>query len=138
MADVKALAGDERGALRGGGGDNGVERKRRLVGGRALLSAGEDKEAIEQPVDVIELVAQPVAEVHHVRRGGPGLGQRDIEPDSHGGVRGAQLVRGVGDELALGLERPVQAAEQVVEGVGQLLELVVGAAEVEPFVQVGG
>ena len=94
-----------------------VERKRRRVRGRALLSAGEGEEALEQPVDVIELVAQPVAEVRHVRRRGPGLGQRDIEPDSHGGERGAQLVRGVGDELALGLERPLQAAEQVVEGV---------------------
>ena len=41
--------------------------------------------------------------------------------------RVAQLVGCLVDELALALERVVDAAEHVVERVGQLLELVVGA-----------
>ena len=53
------------------------------------------------------------------------------------GQRGAQLVRGVGDEPALGVEGDVEPGQHVVEGVGQLLELVVGALEVDPLVGQG-
>ena len=42
---------------------------------------------------------------------------------------------GVGHETALGLEGGVQPAEHLVEGVGQLLELVLGPLEVDPLVQ---
>jgi hypothetical protein len=44
----------------------------------------------------------------------------------------------VGDELALELKRALQAGEQLVEGIAELLELVVGPAEVQPLVEVGG
>jgi len=49
-------------------------------------------------------------------------------------------VGGVGDESALAVEGVVEALEHDVEGVGQLLELVVWAVEGEAFVQaaVGG
>ena len=52
--------------------------------------------------------------------------------------RRAQLVGGVGDELALERKRALQPAKQLVEGVCELLELVVGAGEVQALVQVGG
>ena len=48
---------------------------------------------------------------------------------------GAELVGGVGDELALGLERGLEPGEQAVEGVPEFLELVVGALEREAFIQ---
>ena len=41
--------------------------------------------------------------------------------------RGAQLVGGAGDEVALGGERGLQPGQQPVEGVGELAELVVAA-----------
>jgi hypothetical protein len=44
-------------------------------------------------------------------------------------------VGGVGHEPALGLEGGVEAAEHLVEGVGQLLELVLRPLEVDPLVQ---
>ena len=55
---------------------------------------------------------------------GLGLGQRDVERGPHRGQRGAQLVRGVGDEPALRGERVLQPLEQPVDGVAEFLELV--------------
>ena len=68
----------------------------------------------------------------------PGFGHRHVERGPHSGERCAQLVRGVGDELALERERALEPVEQLVEGVCELLELVVGAGEVQALVQVGG
>ena len=56
------------------------------------------------------------------------VGERDLEVGADHGQRVAQLVRRLLDELALALEGLVEAAEHVVEGVGQLVELVVGPA----------
>jgi hypothetical protein len=47
-------------------------------------------------------------------------------------------VGGVGDELALGGEGGVQAGQHGVEGVAELLELVVGAGQLDAARQVGG
>ena len=44
---------------------------------------------------------------------------------------------GVGDEVSLSLERRVESAEQLVEGVPEFLELVLWAIEGEALVQVG-
>jgi hypothetical protein len=52
------------------------------------------------------------------------------------GERGAQLVRGVGDELALGVECGLQPGEQAVDGVGEVLELVARAGHGQPLLQV--
>src|SRR6185437_9157621 len=68
-----------------------------------------------------------------VRRG------RVAEGDLHQGAlaceRASELVRGVGDEVALRLERGLETREEIVERVPELLELVVGAAEGQPLVQ---
>ena len=45
---------------------------------------------------------------------------------------------GVGDEVSLRLERSVEPPEQVIEGVAEPLELVVGAVEGEALSQAGG
>ena len=47
-------------------------------------------------------------------------------------------MRGVGDESPLGFEGSLQPAEQLVEGVAELVKLVVGSLERESLVQVGG
>ena len=61
--------------------------------------------------------------------GGARIGQGDLADDPLAGQRGAQFVRGVGNELALGPERCFQPREQPVEGVAEFLELVVRAAQ---------
>ena len=45
---------------------------------------------------------------------------------------------GIGDEVPLGLEGGVEAGEEVVEGVAELFELLVGVVEREPLVEVAG
>jgi hypothetical protein len=60
----------------------------------------------------------------------------DLEHGPSECERGAQFVGGVGDEAALGLERGFQPGEQVVDGVGEASQLVVGAAQRQAFVQV--
>ena len=80
------------------------ERHRRLVAERTLLGLGEGEEALEQPVDVVEFVPEPVAEVDDVPGQRPGFVQGDVEPYAHRGVGGAQLMGGVCSELALRLE----------------------------------
>ena len=92
----------------------------------------------KQPVDVVELAAEPVGERVDVWGHWSGFGHRHVERGPHSGERRAQLVRGVGDELALERERAVESVEQLIEGVCEFLELVVGAGEVQTLVQVGG
>ncbi len=50
--------------------------------------------------------------------------EREIEGHASAGERGAQLVRDVGEELALGAEQRGQALGHLVEGAGDLAELV--------------
>ena len=66
---------------------------------------------------------------------GLGVGQRDVDLGAHHGQRRAQLVRGVGHEALLGLERRAEPVEHRVEGVGELGDLVVGAGVADPLVE---
>ena len=54
-----------------------------------------------------------------------------LEQGADPGDGGAQLVAGIGDEAPLPGERRVESLEEVVEGVGQAVELVPGAGAVE-------
>jgi len=67
-----------------------------------------------------------------------GIGQGQLDERLLQGERRAQLVRGVGDEEALSLDEVLQSRQQVVEGVAQLLELIVRTAERQALVEVGG
>ena len=68
--------------------------------------------------------------------GGPrGLGHGDVDEGAHGGERGSQFVRGVGHEPPLAGEGEIEAVQHVVEGVGELLELVVGSVEADPLIE---
>ena len=65
-----------------------------------------------------------------------GLPEHDVDRRAHDRERGAQLVRGVGDEPLLALERGLEPAEHLVERLGQFAELVAGAAQRDPRRQV--
>ena len=58
---------------------------------------------------------------------GVGVVERDLGLGADDRQRGAQLVAGVGDEPALGLDGALDAVEHRVEGDGQLVQLVVRA-----------
>lgn len=90
---------------------------------------GEGEEALQEPVNVIQFAAQPVGERADVWGNWLGFGHRHIQRGPHPGQRCAQLMRGVGDELAFECERAVKPVKQLVEGVRQLLELIVGAGQ---------
>ncbi len=114
----------------------GVERQRGVPGQVTVLRAGQDEESLEEPLHLVEFGAQPPGEHRGLRRDRFRLGLRDVERGAHGGQRGAQLVRGVGDEPALGGERALQPGQQLVDGVGEILDLVQRAGDGEPLVQV--
>src|SRR5690348_6858976 len=65
------------------------------------------------------------------------LGHRHFGFTAKDCERGAQFVRGVGDEAPLPVERLVQAVQQVVENRGQLSEFVVSVLYRKAFVQIG-
>ena len=65
-----------------------------------------------------------------------GVGEGDLKQRATQGKWRAQLVRGVRDELTLRFEGRLESAEQFVEGVTELLELVIGTLEGEALVQV--
>ncbi|GIH02703.1 hypothetical protein Rhe02_07700 [Rhizocola hellebori] len=50
--------------------------------------------------------------------------------------RRAHLVGGIGDEPLLRVQRGLQPSEQVVDGVGQVLQLVAAAGQGQPLVHV--
>ncbi len=82
-----------------------------MSGGAPLLALGEGEEAFEQPVDLVELAAEPVGERGDLRRTGPGLA---IATSSEvripaSGVRSS--CGGVRDELALERERALEPVE---------------------------
>ena len=64
----------------------------------------------------------------HIVRGG-GIAEGDLNEGAFSGERGAELVGGVGDEASLRLEGSLEAREEVVEGVAELFELVLGPVE---------
>ena len=118
------------------GGDGGEIEGLALV--EAALAAGEGEQRFDQPF--LLLADDEDALAGFAERVGRrvGVGERDLDEGALVGEWGAQLVRGVGDELALGIEGGFEAAEEPVDGVRKLLELVVGALEREPSVQVAG
>ena len=104
----------ERGLARGGEG----ERRDR---GRPLALAREReqvrhgaREALGLALARLEVAAERVV---------LGLQARGLEPQAQAGERRAELVGGVGDEVALRGHRAAQAVGHVVEGVGDLAVL---------------
>jgi hypothetical protein len=103
------------------------------------------RRAASRREEVLDEVAHPLGGPRGDGAGAPPLGGVDVVARQHGvevdlddGQGVAQLVGGVVDHLALGGERPVEAAEHVVDGVGEVAQLVAGAVEGDAARQVGG
>ena len=101
-----------------------------------LLAAGEREQRLNQSLLLLAGGQQPpVVGLERLDRG-IGVGERDLDQRPLPRQRSAQLVRCVGHELPLGDERSFEAAQELVERVAELLELVVGTVERKPSVQV--
>ena len=121
---------------RGGSGDGGeVDR---LAAVEAALAAGEGEQRLDQAFLLLADGEQLLARVPVGVDAGVGIAESELEQGALEGEGRAQLVRGVGDELSLCFEGCFEAGEQSVDGVAELLELVVGSVEVEPAVEVAG
>ena len=113
-----------------------VQRDRAAADGAAVLGAGEGEEAFHQPVGLVEPGPDLAGQHRDAGRGRAGFAGGHVQRGAHHGQRGAQLVGGVGDEPALRVESSLEAGQQAVDGVTEPLELVVGARDREPLVQV--
>ncbi len=91
----------------------------RLVAARELDQVGDEHAELGRLL--LDVLQQPRALVGRQRLG---LGQH-LDVRAQAGDRRAQLVRGVGDELALGGDRALERVEHRVEVLGQLADLVV-------------
>lgn len=97
------------------------------VAGLGCVQAGLAQRKGQQRVDELLLGAGgqgPLVRGAQCFDGDGGFGQGDLADDSLAGQRGAQLVGGVGDELALGPDGCLQPGEQPVEGFPEFPELV--------------
>ena len=101
-----------------------------------MLRPGQHQEAVEQLVDPVEFGAQPPGQGNGLRGHRFRLGHRHVHAGPHGGQRRAQLVRRVRDETPLRGERALQPLQQAVDGVGEILQLVLGAGHGQPLMQV--
>jgi hypothetical protein len=83
LRDCDPLFGDRSSPRLDCLGEERRERDRRLLGEGAVLGAGEREEALEQPVGLVEALAQLGVEHLKLWRERPGLGSRDIERGTH-------------------------------------------------------
>ena len=130
----------DRGRRRAGRAGRGRPRSRSQRRPDPLVEPGEREQVLDQPLDPPHLghrhAPRPAAPP---RRVGLLLAGEDFELAADRGQRAAQLVRGVGDELALPGEGVVEAVEHVVERLGEGRELGRGGrARFEPWRQVPG
>ena len=94
----------------------------------AGLAARERQQAVDQRLAPQHLLAHDVRGAPELVAARVRVGQRHLELGAHHGQRRAQLVRGVRHESPLARERRLEAVEHVVEGLGELAQLVVRAA----------
>jgi hypothetical protein len=109
-----------------------------LAAREALLAAGQDQQRLDDPLLVLAGREDPLQRVAQGSGRGIGIGQRHLDGRALQRQRRAQFMRGVRDESPLGGERSLQPVEQVVEGVGELGQLVVRAGRGQPPVEVVG
>jgi hypothetical protein len=117
------------------GQDRQVER---LEGVQAAFAPGQREQGRDEVFLLLFGGQGPLAGGAQRGLGGLPVPQRDLEQGPLPGQRRAQLVRRVRHELALSPERGVQPAEQLVEGVTELLELIVGTGHPDALMQAAG
>ena len=109
-----------------------------MVAFQALFAGGQGEEGFYKPLLSFAVEEQFLACRTQTGRGGARVGQGQLEQCALQRDRRAQLVRRIGDEPALWFEGRFQTVEQAIECAAELLELVVGAIECQPFVEVIG
>jgi hypothetical protein len=87
-------------------------------------SLREYQQCLDEPLGVIDGLADFGGYRHQLVAGRLRLGEHDVDGGAHEGQRRAQLMACVGDELPLAGERAVEPFEHRVEGVGELTQLV--------------
>ncbi len=101
----------------------------------ARVRPREQEEVVDDAAHAPGLLADRRERAAQLGRRPVGARERELRLAADDRDRGAQLVRGVGHEAALPLERGLEAAEQLVEHRGEPPELVVGVLHREPRVQ---
>ena len=101
-----------------------------------LARLGEQQQVLDEPAHALDLDRRRAS-----RRGAPrprraGRQGEHLELAADDRQRRAQLVRGVGDERRLAVERVLEAVEHVVEGVGQHADLVVAGGDLHARAEV--
>ena len=108
----------------------------RIGEGARLIVAREDQQCLDEPLGVIDGLADLRAHRHQLCGRRVRLGEHDVDRGAHEGQRGAQLMACVGDELPLAGERAVEPFEHGVEGVGEFAQLVARALQRDALGQV--
>ena len=94
----------------------------------AALGAGEQQHVVDQPGRPGDLRRDQPLDPAHLLGVRVLLGRQHLQLAGDDRQRRAQLMRGVGDELALGGERLGQPVEHVVEGLGEHVDLAAAEA----------
>jgi hypothetical protein len=102
----------------------------------AALTASQGEEGIDELRLILTRVDGLFTGGSERIQGDGRVGQGHLEKGLAQHERGAQLVGSVGDEAPLGVEGRFEAGEKPVDGVAEVLELVVRAGERETLVQV--
>ena len=108
----------------------------RVGEGAGLIVAREYQQYLDEPLGVIDGLADFGGHRHQLLARRLRLGEDDVHRGAHDGQRRAQLMAGVGDELPLAGERAVEPFEHRVEGVGELTQLVARALQGDALGQV--
>jgi hypothetical protein len=104
---------------------------------RAGFASREIEEARDEPLGAFGRLPDRDAHRPEVRDARIGVRERDVDLGAHDGERRAQLMRGVGDEPALRVERRVEPVEHAVQRAGRVAELVGGAPQPDPLPREG-
>src|SRR6266581_2007335 len=113
-----------------------VCRTWRPLAAMALRRAGEGEETLDEPIGLVEPLAEFACQDGHLWRHGTRLADRYVDGCAHHRERGSQLVRGVGNKAPLRVKGGFQACEKPVNGIPEILELVGWSWQGEAFVQV--
>ena len=102
-----------------------------LLAHRTSAMAGIDEQVVDERGHALGRSAHDLACRPEFLGLGVGVGEHDIEIRADDGERVPELVAGLVDEVPLVLERLVEPGEHVVEGVRELLQLVVRPFELD-------
>ena len=126
-----AVAGTSLECVLGDGG-----QVQRVGEGARLVVAREYQQCLDEPLGVIDGLADVGGHRHQLLARRLWLGEDDVHRGAHDGQRRAKLMACVGDELPLAGERAVEPFEHRVEGVGELTQLVARALQGDALGQV--